>query len=397
MLKTEVEPPLSQPEDVLAVLVEKLVQDKPIAVTYAQIEAAIISVGLNPYNASDLYENVIENLERQSILVVETLEEDRNWIDEDFLAQESADEVVSLLKRVRISINEYNHPLLSAENEHKLIELYQDGKRANQEMSDEISEIQLISINKRIDIGNQALDEIMCCNLRLITRIAVRYARFTQHLTLDDLIQEGRIGLYKAINRFDLSANIRLSTYATWWIRQSIERAVADSDRTIRLPVHIQEDLRRLKRCSEQIFAVSGTEPTDKELSDAIGVPIKKICFLRTIDKQTFSLDVQIGRDGDGGAVLGDVIPDFNQYEPSRLIDERDLKLLIQDLLNQLNERERRVLSLRFGLCDGKELTLEAIGRIYGVTRERIRQIEIKALKRLRHPRMSRILRAFLV
>jgi RNA polymerase primary sigma factor len=213
-------------------------------------------------------------------------------------------------------------------------------------------------------------------------------------MTLDDLLQEGRIGLFKAIERYDLDMNLRLSTYATWWIRQSIGRALADQDRTIRLPVHVVETLRRMRQTTQNLTDAFGREPTDEELADALRLPLKKVQTIRRMERDPISLELPVGPDGD--SLLGDLLPDPRLRSPVESASYNALREAIGRALNRLTERERQVIVLRFGLADGKVRTLESIGKVFGVTRERIRQIEVKALRHLSHPRLSRLLRDYL-
>jgi RNA polymerase primary sigma factor len=364
-------------------IVAALTRVHSVAITYDQIEAAMAEAGRDPFEENELYLAIIGALEQQDLLVVETLADDQQWPDEDALAEESADEAQDMLKKARLPLDEFRHPLLTADRERRLLEVYQDGRRAKVELDGDVSRVQRHSAQRRIDAGNQAIDELMRCNLRLVMRAASRYASYVKHLSLDDLIQEGRIGLYKAIERFDLNLNLRLSTYATWWIRQSIERAIGDTERTIRLPIHVHEKLRQLTRAEQHWLERHDRGATDTELAQVTGYTETRVRNLRHIQAQVLSLDMPIGESGD--SVLADVIPHQDSDSPARLAELHIFQENLEDLLDTLAPRAREVIIGRFGLFENEELTLEAIGGQFGVTRERIRQLEVKALKQLRH------------
>jgi RNA polymerase primary sigma factor len=364
-------------------IVAVLTRDNPAAITFDQIEAAMVEAGRDPFEENELYQAIIAVLEQQEILVVETLADDQQWLDEDAAAEELADEVWAMLKKARRPLDEFQHPLLSADRERRLLEVYQDGRRAQVELEGDLSPVQRRSAQRRIEAGNQALDELMRCNLRLVTKVASRYALFVKHLSLDDLIQEGRIGLYKAIERFDLNLNLRLSTYATWWIRQSVERAVGDMERTIRLPIHVHEKLQQLNRTQEKWLDHCGRKGTDAELAQVMGWEEKQVRHLRQVQAQIISLDMPIGENGD--AFLRDVIPHQDSDGTSRSAEMHIFREKLVNILDFLTERERIVITHRFGLFETESKTLEAIGRMFGLTRERIRQLERQALKKLQY------------
>lgn len=385
--------PTNQSTADLEMIVHRLTCGNPSAITYRQIEEALTIAGYEPFDEDVIYLSIIDVLEQRNVLVVETLADDCVPEDDDAIARMLADETWDMLKSARLPVNEYHHPLLDAARERRLLEVYQDSTRAQHELADELSAVQRHAALQRVEAGTQALDELMRCNLRLVIEVAMRYAPHAIHLTLDDLIQEGRIGLYKAIERYDLSRDLRLSTYAMWWVRQAITRAMANGDRMIRLPVHVQENLRFINQARQQWMDTYGREPQDTELAIVLDMPIKTVQRIRQMSQSTVSFDVPIGRDHD--TVLGDLIPDTHQYEPSRLVSQAALPEVIRETLAKLTDRERRVIMLRFGLADGKSRTLQEVGEEFGVTRERIRQIEVKALRRLRHPRVKSMLRDF--
>lgn len=251
---------------VLARVVEQVGTSALTAITYEQIETAMTQLGLDPFEESDTYQGVIDALEQRGIAVVDTTGAQEDAIDADALAEEVADDVVAQLKQLVQDPNEYRHPLLTAERERRLLELVHDGKRAERELTQDCSPVQRHAAERRINAAEQAMEELVRCNLRLVAQIAIPRARYMQHLTLDDLIQEGEIGLCRAIEKYDLDMNMRLSTYATWWIRQAIGRAVADQDRTVRLPVHVVETLQRLVKEVRRLEGVLGPPPTAREV-----------------------------------------------------------------------------------------------------------------------------------
>ena len=251
-------------------------------------------------------------------------------------------------------------------------------------------EVQLaLRIEKGDEVAKQELAE---ANLRLVVSIAKRYVgRGMQFL---DLIQEGNMGLMKAVEKFDYRRGFKFSTYATWWIRQAITRAIADQARTIRIPVHMVETINKLIRVSRQLLQELGREPTPEEIAEEMTMPVERVREILKISQEPVSLETPIGEEEDSH--LGDFIQDDNVPVPAEAAAFTLLKEQLQEVLGTLTEREQKVLTLRFGLDDGRARTLEEVGKVFNVTRERIRQIEAKALRKLRHPSRSRKLKDYL-
>ena len=252
---------------------------------------------------------------------------------------------------------------------------------------------QEVDLAKRIEAGDQsAVQALATANLRLVVSIAKRYVGRGMHLL--DLIQEGNLGLLKAVEKFDYRKGYKFSTYATWWIRQAITRAIADQARTIRIPVHMVETINKLSRIERQLVQDLGRQPTPAEIAAEMGIDADKVREIQKIAQEPVSLETPIGEEEDSH--LGDFIPDEETQAPAEAASMRMLKEHLEGVLGTLTDREEEVLRLRYGLEDGRARTLEEVGRVFGVTRERIRQIEAKALRKLRHPSRSKKLKDYL-
>ena len=359
---------MNAPQDKKAVVKELLELGKQKGQLNNQdILDAIGEIDFDPEQLEKLY----DNLEQQGIEIVEDMGDIKiddidlgEGKDSDFVA----DGAVTVDDPVKVYLKEIGRvPLLSSEEE--------------------------IDLAIRIANGDvQAKQRLSEANLRLVVSIAKRYlGRGMQFL---DLIQEGNLGLIKAVDKFDYTKGFKFSTYATWWIRQAITRAIADQARTIRIPVHMVETINKVKKVQSQLLHQNGHEPTPDEIADELDLPVDKVREIMRVAQEPVSLETPIGEEEDSH--LGDFIPDDGAPAPADAASHTMLREQLSDVLSTLTPREEKVLRLRFGLDDGRARTLEEVGREFKVTRERIRQIEAKALRKLRHPSRSRKLKDYL-
>jgi RNA polymerase primary sigma factor len=330
---------------------------------YKEIMDVLADVELDPEQIDKVY----EYLESQGIDVMGAieLEEDDSERELDLSIAEGS---INIDDHVRMYLKEIGKvPLLSADEE--------------------------IELAKRMEEGDEmAKKRLSEANLRLVVSIAKRYVG--RGMLFLDLIQEGNLGLIKAVEKFDYRKGYKFSTYATWWIRQAITRAIADQARTIRIPVHMVETINKLIRVSRQLLQENGREPTDDDLAASLQMPVDRVREIRKIAQEPVSLETPIGEEEDSH--LGDFIPDDDIPAPADAAAFTLLREQLMSVLDTLTDREKEVLKLRFGLEDGRQKTLEEVGTVFGVTRERIRQIEAKALRKLRHPSRSKKLKDYL-
>ena len=286
-------------------------------------------------------------------------------------------------------------PLLNAEEEIELAQKMEAGDMAKtqlEEGGEDLDDETKKQLQDLVNQGDYAKKKLAEANLRLVVSIAKRYVG--RGMLFLDLIQEGNLGLIKAVEKFDYRKGYKFSTYATWWIRQAITRAIADQARTIRIPVHMVETINKLIRVSRQLLQELGREPTPEEIAAELDMPVERVREILKISQEPVSLETPIGEEEDSH--LGDFIQDDNVPVPAEAAAQTLLKEQLDEVLDTLTEREQKVLRLRFGMDDGRARTLEEVGKEFDVTRERIRQIEAKALRKLRHPSRSRKLRDYL-
>ena len=332
------------------------------SITYEELAEKLKNLELDADSLDDLYNTLSEN----DIKVVSENEEDDE--DPSGVSNELLTKDLTINDPVRMYLKEIGQiKLLTTEEELELADRIAEG-------------------------DEQAKATLAEANLRLVVSIAKRYVG--RGMLFLDLIQEGNIGLMKAVEKFDVTKGYKFSTYATWWIRQAITRAIADQARTIRVPVHMVETINKLARVERQLTLELNREPTEEELSKEMGTSVEKIRDIYKISQEPVSLEIPIGEEDDSH--LGDFIPDETNMSPEDFAVNELLKDEISEVLLTLTEREEKVIRLRFGLEDGRPRTLEEVGQLFGVTRERIRQIEAKALRKLRHPSRSRKLKDYL-
>ena len=302
---------------------------------------------------------------------------------------------ISVSDPVRLYLNEIGrYPLLTAQQEVELAMQMEAGRRAQErlDIDESLAEEDRSFLEHEIEMGGVAHGKLVQSNLRLVVALARRYVG--RGMALLDLIQEGNVGLMRAVERFDYRRGFKFSTYATWWIRQAISRAIADQGRTIRMPIHVLDAVNKLTRTQRELTQVLGRAPTFEELAEDLDLEVTRVVELQRIALDTVSLESPVGDDADG--TLGDLVEDVDSERPADVATFSSLQDQLAAALEGLNDREREVLIMRFGLADGRTRTLEEVGSHFNVTRERIRQLETKALAKLRHPDKSGKLEGYL-
>ena len=379
-------------KDIKRELIEK--GKKKGVLTFKEISDAFEDIEVTPEEIERLY----DIFEKESIELVEDLDKELEEIEvsKEELEDLSVPEGINIDDHVKMYLKEIGKVnLLTPEEELSLAKRMADGETAKEQL-EEIGEDIDEDTKKQIDLliadGEKAKKSLAEANLRLVVSIAKRYVG--RGMLFLDLIQEGNLGLIKAVDKFDYTKGYKFSTYATWWIRQAITRAIADQARTIRIPVHMVETINKLVRVSRQLVQELGREPTPEELAKELNMPVDKVREISKISQEPVSLETPIGEEEDSH--LGDFIPDEDAPAPSEAASFVLLKEQLGAVLETLSEREAKVLRLRFGLDDGRARTLEEVGKEFDVTRERIRQIEAKSLRKLRHPSRSKKLKDFL-
>jgi RNA polymerase primary sigma factor len=336
--------------------------------------------------SGEAFEEVADTLRAQGI----KLTEEGPGVTEEFIEVGQ----ISVSDPVRLYLNEIGrYPLLTGQQEVELAMHMEAGRRAQGRLAEDgLTEEDRALLGHEIDIGDAAQKQLVQSNLRLVVALARRYVG--RGMALLDLVQEGNVGLMRAVERFDYRRGFKFSTYATWWIRQAISRAIADQGRTIRMPIHVLDSVNKLTRAQREMTQTMGRAPSLEELAHELDLDPARVAELQRVAQDTVSLETPVGEDEDG--TLGDLVEDLESDRPPDVATFSSLQDQLAMALEGLNEREREVLIMRFGLADGRMRTLEEVGSHFKVTRERIRQLETKALAKLRHPDKSHKLEGFL-
>jgi RNA polymerase primary sigma factor len=351
------------------------------SLTYEEINGAFdVLEEITPEQLDEFFEEITG----AGIELVDEQKDEKPEAEREEEAEQTIPDGLSLDDPVRMYLKEIGRvPLLSMEQEKSLAMRIEAGELEGRRNG--------ATDSKTVDAGEEAKRQLTEANLRLVVSIAKKYVG--RGMLFLDLIQEGNLGLIRAVEKFDYRKGYKFSTYATWWIRQAITRALADQARTIRIPVHMVETINRLIKVSRQLLQELGREPSVEEIAESMGLTPEKVREVMKISQEPISLETPIGEEEDSH--LGDFIEDQEAVAPAEAASVMLLKEKMQDVLQNLTERERKVLVLRFGLEDGHQRTLEEVGQEFGVTRERIRQIEAKALRKLRHPSRGKALKDY--
>jgi RNA polymerase primary sigma factor len=365
-------------------------------VTYDDVLNAFPEAETNMEQLEDLFANLFE--QGIEVAAFREEEESREATSDD----ESPDsgeididlDLIDIDDSISLYLKEIGRvPLLTAEEEVSLAKRMERGREARQKLTQGVDDLdERDKLLLAVKDGQAAQEHLIKANSRLVVSVAKKYVG--RGVPFLDLIQEGNIGLIRAVKKFDYRRGYKFSTYATWWIRQAVTRAIADQGRTIRVPVHMYEQINRLTRTSRQLVQELGRDPTTEEIAERLGVPPRKVEQIIRVSQRPLSLEMPVGEEED--SYLGDFIEDDEAESPTDSASQTMLRQVIDEIFESLTPREVRILQLRFGLVDGYSYTLEEVGKKFGVTRERIRQIEAQALGRLRHPSRSRKLRDYL-
>ncbi len=365
-------------------------------VTYDDVLNAFPEAESNMEQLEDLFANLFEQGIEVSAFREEE-EESREAAEEEGAEASEIDIDLSLIDiddSISLYLKEIGRvPLLTAEEEVALAKRMERGREARQRLTQGVDDLEERDrLLAAVKDGQAAQEHLIKANSRLVVSVAKKYVG--RGVPFLDLIQEGNIGLIRAVKKFDYRRGYKFSTYATWWIRQAVTRAIADQGRTIRVPVHMYEQINRLTRTTRQLVQELGRDPTTEEIAERLGVPPRKVEQIIRVSQRPLSLEMPVGEEED--SYLGDFIEDEEAESPTDSASQTMLRQVIDEIFESLTPREVRILQLRFGLVDGYSYTLEEVGKKFGVTRERIRQIEAQALGRLRHPSRSRKLRDYL-
>jgi RNA polymerase primary sigma factor len=359
----------------------------------------VLNVFPEAENSLDQLEDLFANLFEQGIEVNSLREEEEAEETGEEEGAETAEldldlDLIDIDDSISLYLKEIGRvPLLTAEEEVALAKRMERGKEARQKLAQGVDDpAERERLLAAVKDGQAAQEHLIKANSRLVVSVAKKYVG--RGVPFLDLIQEGNIGLIRAVKKFDYRRGYKFSTYATWWIRQAVTRAIADQGRTIRVPVHMYEQINRLTRASRQLVQELGRDPTTEEIAERLGVPPRKVEQIIRVSQRPLSLEMPVGEEED--SYLGDFIEDDEAESPTDSASQTMLRGVIDEIFESLTPREVRILQLRFGLVDGYSYTLEEVGKKFGVTRERIRQIEAQALGRLRHPSRSRKLRDYL-